>query len=97
MIVLPCMLMTNVVLTGNRILDSTLGQGFMNLLNDGIGAAQLIGGIIVVLVFIVVSIKKSKEEEQDRKRYTNWQIALLIILVLIIEAKDIFELVKSYF
>lgn len=90
-------LLTNMVLTGNKILDSTIGQGFMNLLNDGIGAAQLIGGIIVVLVFIYISVKKSKAEEQERKTYSNWQIALLIIMVMIIEANDIFNLVKSYF
>lgn len=84
-------------IVGNKILDSRLGQGLMNLLNDGIGAAQLIGGIIVVLMFIIVSIKKSKEEENDRKSYTKWQIALGVIMVLIIEAQDIFDLVKSYF
>lgn len=82
---------------GNKILDSTLGQGLQNFLHDGIGAAQLIGGILVVLIFIIVSIKKSKEEENDRKQYTKWQVALGIIMVLIIEAQDIFDLIKSYF
>lgn len=88
----------NVILTGNKILDSIFGQGAQNLANDAIGALQLIGSLVVIGVFIYAGIKKSKEEEQsERKRLTNWQIALVIIEILIVCAKDIFELAKSYF
>lgn len=90
------LLLMNMIL-GTRILDSAIGQGVKNFLNDAVGAAQFIGGIIVLFIFIVVSIKKAKEEEQERKRYTNWQIGLVIILILIILAKDIINLVLGYF
>ena len=93
---IPYLLM-NLFLTGNKILDSPLGQGIMNLFQDGIVAAQWIGGIIVVLVFVVVSIRKSKEEQGERKQYTNWQIALVVVFVLILGAQEIFDLVGSYF
>lgn len=93
---IPYVLM-NLILTGNKILDSPLGQGIMNLFQDGIVAAQWIGGIIVILVFIVVSIRKSKEEQGERKQYTNWQIALVVVFVLILCAQEIFDLVSSYF
>lgn len=89
--------MMNVILTGNKILDSIFGQGLQNMFNDGIGAAQIIGGIIIILTFIVVCIKKSQEEEQERKRYTKWQIGLAAIFVLIVLAPELFDLVKSYF
>ena len=82
------------VIVGNRILDSQFGQGLLQLANDGLGAAQLIGGVIVLCIFI----KKSNEsEEQGRKRYTSWQIALVIIFVFILGAKEIINLVLSYF
>lgn len=97
MIMIPYFDLLNVILTGNKILDSTIGQGLQALLKDGIGAAQVIGCTIVALVFIVVCIKKSKEEEQERKRYTNWQIGLGFLFVLIMLAQDIFDLILSYF
>lgn len=93
---IPFMLM-DVILTGNKIIDSTIGQGFMNMINDGIGAVQLIGGLVVLLIFVKVSAQKANEEEQERKKYTKWQIALGGIAVLIILAEDIFDLVLSYF
>lgn len=95
--VIPFMLLANVMLTGNRILDSVFGQGLQNLFQDGIGAGQVIGGLIVVVVFIVISVKKSAEEEQERKRYSKWQIALVAILVLIALAQELFDMVLSYF
>ncbi len=86
------------VIVGNRILDSQFGQGLLQLANDGLGAAQLIGGVIVLCIFIMTCIKKSNEsEEQGRKRYTSWQIALVIIFVFILGAKEIINLVLSYF
>lgn len=94
--VIPFMLLANVMLTGNKILDSIFGQGLQNLFQDGIGAGQVIGGLIVV-VFIVISVKKAAEEEQERKRYTKWQIALVAIAVLILLAQDLFNMVMSYF
>lgn len=95
--VIPFMLLANVMLTGNKILDSIFGQGLQNLFQDGIGAGQVIGGLIVVVVFIVISVKKAAEEEQERKRYTKWQIALVAILILIVLAQDLFDMVLSYF
>lgn len=95
--VIPFMLLANVMLTGNKILDSIFGQGLQNLFQDGIGAGQAIGGLIVVVVFIVISVKKSAEEEQERKRYSKWQIALVAILVLIALAQELFDMVLSYF
>lgn len=90
------LLLMNMIL-GNRILDSTIGQGVKNFLNDAVVAAQIIGETIVLFIFIVVSIKKAREEEQERKRYTNWQIGLVVIFILIILAKDIINLVLGYF
>lgn len=89
--------LTGNILTGNRILDSKIGQGLLALFNDGIGAGQLVGCLVIVFIFIMVCIKKSKEEEQERKRYTSWQIALAALFVLIVLAQDIFDLVISYF
>lgn len=91
------LLLMNAILTGNKILDSELGQGAQSLLNDLISAAQIIGGLIVFLVFIKVSAQKANEEEQERKRYNKWQIALVCILILIVLAKDIINLVLGYF
>lgn len=86
------------MMLGNKILDSTFGQGFLSLLQDGITVGQIIGGFIVVVIFIVVCIKKSNEEEgQGRKKYTAWQISLVMILVLILGAQEILNLVLSYF
>lgn len=83
---------------GNKILDSTIGQGIRALLNDALGAGQIIGCIIVVVIFIWVCMKKGQEsDEQGRKRYLNWQITLGLIFVFILLAKDIFNLVGSYF
>ncbi|MBQ8148811.1 MAG: hypothetical protein IJ040_08510 [Lachnospiraceae bacterium] len=93
---IPYLLM-NLFLTGNKILDSPIVQGIMNLFQDGIVAAQWIGGIFVILVFILISIRKSKEEQADRKQYTSWQIALVVAFVLILGAQEIFDLVGSYF
>ncbi len=90
------LLLMNVIL-GNRILESIFGQGTKNLLNDLVGAAQIIGGIICLLVFIKVSIQKANEEEQERKRYNKWQIALVVCLILIVLAKDILNLILGYF
>lgn len=87
----------NVILTGNKILDSTLGQGLQKLFTDGLEAAQIIGVIIIGLVLIIVSLKKSHEEEQERKRYTKWQLGLVAIAVIIVMAQDLIDLVLSYF
>lgn len=95
--VIPFMLLTNVMLTGNKILDSIFGRGLQNLFQDGIGAGQIIGASLVVVVFIVISAKKAAEEEQERKRYSKWQIALVAIFVLILLAQDLFDMVMSYF
>lgn len=95
--VIPFMLLANVMLTGNKILDSIFGQGLQNLFQDSIGAGQVIGVLIAILVFIVISMKKAAEEEQERKRYTKWQIALVAIAVLILLAQDLFNMVMSYF
>lgn len=86
------------VIVGNRILDSQFGQGVLQMANDGLEAAQIIGAIIVLCIFVMTCIKKSNEsEEQGRKRYTSWQIALGIIFVFILGAKEIINLVLSYF
>lgn len=86
------------MMLGNKILDSTFGQGLLNLLNDGITVGQFIGGLIVVLIFIVVCVKKGNEEEgQGRKKYTAWQITLIVILVFILGAPEIINVILSYF
>lgn len=95
--IIPFMLLTNIILTGNKILDSVFGQGLQNLFEDGIGAGQVIGGLIVIVCFIIVCVKKSHEEEQERKRYTKWQIALVGIFVLLMLAQELFNLIMSYF
>lgn len=83
---------------GNKILNSQFGQGIKALLGDSIEAGQWVGGTVVVIMFIVASFKKGQEsEEQGRKRYTNWQIALGVIFVLILMAKEVFNLVGTYF
>lgn len=92
------MKLETMMMLGNRIMDSSFGQGLMNLLQDGITVGQVIGGLIVVVMFIVVCIKKGNEEEgQGRKRYTTWQISLGVILIFILGAQEIFSLILSYF
>ena len=86
------------IILGNRILNSIFGQGMQQLLGDLILVLQIAGGSLVVIFFIAACIKKSKEDdEQGRKRYTGWQIALIFILVLIVAAKEILNLILSYF
>lgn len=91
--IIPC------TLTGNKILDSTLGQGLKNLFGDVFGAVQIIGSLIIVCVFAYVCIKKSRaaEEEQERKRYTNAQITLAVLIVLLWVAVPVINLILSYF
>lgn len=86
------------IILGNRILNSIFGQGAQQLLADLVPVLQIAGGGVVVIFFIIACIKKSKEDdEQGRKRYTGWQIALIFILLLIVAAKEILNLILSYF
>lgn len=90
---------TPYIMFGNKILDSTLGQGIKQLIGDAVGAAQIVGGIAIVFMFIWVSVKKSREseDEQERKRYGKAQIALIVIEVLIWVAVPLINLILSYF
>lgn len=82
----------------NSIIQSTMGQGIINLLNDFTGFLMVVAPLVAVLMIIYYTIRKKLEtEDMENIRYTKKIKGILIACIFVFLASGIMNLLLSYF
>ena len=87
----------SMLLSGNAITNSTIGKGFMRLLDDAKGFLLIAGIALCTVMLIFLFAKKSMASEQEQVEIKRNIKAVMYAAVGIVTATAIITLVTSYF
>lgn len=83
--------------TSNKLIDSSIGQGLVRLLNDALGAVMLLGPIVCLIfaaIFVAQAGIADETESPAKRKKAKYAVACAVICLLV---PSIVKLLMNYF
>ena len=90
-------IMMTMIGTSNNLLESTIGQGVVRLVNDALGAVMLIGPIVCLVfagIFVAQAGIADETEGPAKRKKAKLAVACAVICLLV---PSIVKLLMNYF
>ena len=91
------MMMTMIGTSNNNLINSTIGQGVIRLVNDALGAVMLIGPIVCLVfagIFVAQAGIADETEGPAKRKKAKLAVACAVICLLV---PSIVKLLMNYF
>lgn len=85
------------LISANKLMESTLVQGILNLLADIKVVFMVVAGLLTAVLFIWRLILHQKADDEEKPKYKKMAIGTLAVGVIITVAPQIVEIILSYF